>query len=95
MTIDNGAVNLNGAHAGDLVNNAASWPKGTVSLILDGFTYDHILGFTNTKRRLDWLRRGAVWNGIFYPQPNVQLAKTLRAQGHNREARRMALEGKN
>ncbi len=90
VKMDNGAVDLEGAHVRDLVDDLASWPDGVGLLNLDGLTYDRIATFTDTEKRLEWLQNGAIWNGKFYPQPFVQLAKTLREQGHKRDALRIS-----
>lgn len=98
VTIESGGVYLNGAQVGDLVDDLGSWPEGEDRLILDGFSYDRIAGnlpntgFTDAKRRLDWLARGTVWNGEFYPQPYTQCAKVLREMGHDRAARDILVE---
>jgi hypothetical protein len=91
-TIHAGMVDLDGAKVGELNDDLASWPDDPEMLSLDGFTYDRIASFTDTEQRLEWLKRGAHWPGLFYPQPYVQLAKALRAQGHIREARKVAYE---
>jgi hypothetical protein len=92
VTIDAGMVDLDGTKAGELTDDLASWPDDPEMLSLDGFTYDRIASFTDTKQRLDWLKSGAHWPGLFYPQPYVQLAKILRMQGHIREAQKVAYE---
>ncbi|MFN0115130.1 MAG: hypothetical protein ACKVPY_10680 [Paracoccaceae bacterium] len=85
----NGTLDLNGAHAGDLTDDAASWPA---RMILDGFTYDRIVGATNAASRLAWLAKGTRWNGTFFPQPYTQLATVLRRMGHDRAARDVLVE---
>jgi hypothetical protein len=90
-----GGINIDGAHVGDLVDDAASWPApdGTKArLILDGFTYNRISNFTDTQTRLDWLSAGTRRDGEFFPQPYAQLAKVLRAMGHDRSARTVIIE---
>ncbi len=93
VTIDAGGLDMASAHVGDLVDDPASWPSGDGQLYLDGFTYDRIsAAFTDAPRRLDWLRRGTVWNGEFFPQPYSQLAKVLREMGHDSAARAVLVE---
>lgn len=89
-----GPVNLTAAHVGDLVDDMVSWPKGVDDLILDGFTYDRISAAApvTLSARRDWLRIGSSLNGDFFPQPYTQFARTLRAMGHPREARRVMIE---
>lgn len=83
-----GRVDLTAAHVGDLVDDAASWPQDPDMLVLDGFTYDRIVGApTDATMRLDWLRRGSRFKGTFAPQPYVHLAKVLRQMGHEAGAR--------
>ena len=76
-------------------------------LNLDGFTYDRIAHFPppdrapgpaveersdrDAKARLAWLRRQEKRDGQFRPQPYRQLAKVLRAQGHEEAARKIAI----
>ncbi|MFT4716399.1 MAG: hypothetical protein ACI861_001956 [Paracoccaceae bacterium] len=63
--------------------------KGRV-LALMGSSYDRITGSPiDATTRLKWLSRGDTWNGKFYPQPYVQLAKVLREMGHERDARQV------
>ncbi|MBI1418994.1 MAG: hypothetical protein GC146_17430 [Limimaricola sp.] len=89
---ESGSVDLADVHVGDLVDDLASWPPAG-RLYLDGFTYDRISGaFTDARKRLDWLARGTVWEGEFFPQPYTQLAKVLREMGHEAEARRVLVE---
>lgn len=89
ITVDAGGISLAAAHVSDLSDDLESWPKGENRLSLDGFTYDRISGsFTDAPQRLEWLKRGTVWDGEFRPQPYVQLAKVLRAMGHDRAARK-------
>lgn len=94
MSTVRGSVVLTSAHVGDLVDDLESWPQEKDQLTLHGFTYDRISGaFTDSERRLEWLKRGTVWNGEFYPQPYAQLAKVLREMGHDRAARDVLFEG--
>jgi hypothetical protein len=83
-----GPVSFTGAHVGTLTDDLQSWPSGPGQLALDGFTYDRIAGsFTDARRRIEWLKRGTRAGGSFQPQPYTQLAKVLRAMGHDRDAR--------
>ena len=87
-----GQIDLTAAHIGDLADDMDSWPLGTDQLLLDGFTYDRILGPTTFDARKDWLRVGSHWKGEFLPQPYTQLARVLRGMGHDRQARRVLFE---
>ncbi|MDF9303614.1 hypothetical protein P5P81_14290 [Tritonibacter mobilis] len=80
-----GILDLSDAKTSILVDNPHSYPP-TGALILDGFTYDRIIGSTDSKTRLDWLAKGDRWNGEFFPQPYKQLAKTLHDMGHEADA---------
>jgi hypothetical protein len=92
VTIPTGKVTLASAHVGDLVDDLPSWPERE-RLNLDGFTYDRITAAsTNATERLQWLARGTIWQGEFFPQPYVQLAKVLREMGHERDERNVLLE---
>ncbi|MCU0802450.1 MAG: hypothetical protein MUD11_11865, partial [Rhodobacteraceae bacterium] len=85
-----GVVYLASAHVGDLTDDQLSWPTGTDQLVLDGFTYDRIVGAsTDAASRMSWLENGAVFKGTFYPQPYTQLAKVLSEMGHDRDARKV------
>ena len=90
-------ISLSGARVGRLVDDEASWGAG---LVLDGFTYDALLGDapTDAPRRLAWLKKqrpshwGVEQNGMdFKPQPWQQLIRVLRAMGHDEEARQVAI----
>ncbi|MEO8530839.1 MAG: hypothetical protein ABI459_06430, partial [Deltaproteobacteria bacterium] len=62
-------------------------------LYLDGFTYERIqASFLDVESRLEWLKRGSVWDDEFKPQPYSQLAKVYREMGHDREARLVLIE---
>lgn len=81
-----GHVDLNSAHvSGGLVDDAASWEKCD-RLSLVALTYDSLHGSTDVTEQLRWLKKGAVWNGEFHPQPYEQLAKVLRETGHRADA---------
>ncbi|MDQ1738708.1 MAG: hypothetical protein QOE53_360, partial [Pseudonocardiales bacterium] len=78
-----GSISLGGAHAGYLRDDIESWQRfSEVSLL--NFTYDRITddGWSPGSR-LPWLERDPEYRA----QPYEQLAQTLRAQGHEREAR--------
>ncbi|MVO16733.1 hypothetical protein [Parasedimentitalea huanghaiensis] len=89
VTVSAGAVDLNSAHVGDLVDDVTGWPpKGR--LILDGFTYERISGSsTRASKRIAWLEQGSEWNGYFHPQPFTHLAQVFRDLGHDTDARRV------
>ncbi|MDP2740823.1 MAG: hypothetical protein Q8O82_19450 [Pseudorhodobacter sp.] len=89
-----GRVDLSAANVGDLSDDAASWDK-CAEIILDGFTYDRIIGTAAPKSyatRRDWLAKGARVAGEFSPHPYTQFAKAMRAAGHAAEARRALME---
>jgi hypothetical protein len=89
---DRRVVDLTEARVGSLRDDWASW-EGVGALILDGFVYERLE--MPVARRLEWLGKnwrpkipgvvngkgGEVWRD-FDPQPHVQLANILRAQGH-------------
>ncbi|MFJ8310961.1 MULTISPECIES: hypothetical protein [unclassified Streptomyces] len=80
-----GAVDLRGAHAAWVQDDARSW---TGEIRLEGFTYDSIRSASDTVgRRLEWIRR----NPGYAPQPYEQLAGHCRRIGHDDEARRILL----
>ncbi|MCV2865601.1 hypothetical protein [Defluviimonas sp. WL0075] len=77
---------MESARVDDLVDDSESWPDPG-RLILDGFIYDKIAGFTDVAKHLEWLSKGDHWEGEFLPQPYAQLAKVYREMGHERAAR--------
>ncbi len=86
VSVPQGTINFASAHVSDLVDDLQSWPEGG-RIYLDGFTYDRIsAAFTDSRERLEWLKRGRVRKGEFFPQPHAQLAKVLREMGHDRGA---------
>lgn len=89
-----GQVHLGSAHVGDLEDDLGSWPRGESDVYLNGFTYDLIGGSSpeTFAERRDWLARGSRFEGDFYPQPYTQLARVLRAAGHEGEARKVLHE---
>jgi len=73
-------LDLSGAQAGALWDDAASWPAAG-NLYLDGFVYsDFTGGTTDPGARLEWLHRqpAGLWTN---PQPYRQLAQVLNQQG--------------
>lgn len=89
-----GALNLTNAHVGQLVDDETSWPKQN-GLLIDGFKYGSIAGESpiDANSRLRWLALQPTeekWYG-FRPQPYEQLVKVLRAMGHERDARAIAI----
>ncbi|SCZ68724.1 hypothetical protein SAMN04488118_10877 [Epibacterium ulvae] len=91
----NGLIDLSATYAGSLTDDQNSWPSNK-KLILDGFTYDRIIGATDAKNRLDWLAKGDRCSPQddeenederFFPQPYKQLAKVLHNMGHEADAR--------
>ncbi|MBD8874810.1 hypothetical protein [Roseibium polysiphoniae] len=86
-----GVVDLNSAHLGDLVDDAASWDK-VADVALVGLTYDNLAGPLDLEMRKAWLKKGAKFDGSFYPQPYQQLARFFRETGHRREAREILIE---
>ncbi|MEO0905763.1 MAG: hypothetical protein AAFX89_13520, partial [Pseudomonadota bacterium] len=81
-----GAVDLTSAHVGDLWDDPDSWAMCD-RLFLSGFIYDVLHGGIDVDDRLAWLKKGAVSQREFYPQPYEQLAKLLRDTGHRTDAR--------
>ncbi|MEO6503703.1 MAG: hypothetical protein ABIQ09_17545 [Jatrophihabitantaceae bacterium] len=78
-----GRIVLLGAHTGYLADDLSSWRQFASASLLD-FTYDRIITHGwSTENRLLWLQRDPKYRA----QPYEQLAQTLRAQGHEREAR--------
>jgi hypothetical protein len=93
ITITQGRVTLASAHVGDLADDMTSWPDSNSQLYLDGFTYDRLSGApADIAARLSWLAKGAIYRGVFHPQPYTQLAKVLAEMGHDRDARKVLEE---
>ena len=97
-----GSINLQGAHAFQLVEDRQSWPVAEVAaanaklpchIHLDGFTYDRFTRVTKTdwQTRTKWLmrQRPSHLGKDFRPQPFEQLVKVLREMGHDGDARRI------
>lgn len=88
-----GALSLNGADIGALVDDPDCWPaKG--ELMLNRCRYGAILGSPVSARvRLDWLDRQTPekWGEDFWPQPYEQLARVLGEMGHDEEKNRVLI----
>ena len=89
-----GGLDLRNATIGELHDDEKSWTQQD-KLFLDGFTYRAIIGASpvDAKVRLDWLALQPVKKESygFRPQPYEQLVKVLRAMGHERDARTIAI----
>lgn len=89
-----GVLDLTNAHVGQLVDGQQSWPDQS-KLLLDGFKYGSIVGNSPTvaMSRKKWLMLQPSKNKDygFRPQPYEQLVKVLRAMGHERDAREIAI----
>jgi hypothetical protein len=84
-----GALSLNGARVGALVDETASWPKPG-DLLLNRFVYDGFLASpVDARSRLRWLalQDPPRWGEDFWPQPYEQLGAILSAMGHQDDAR--------
>ena len=89
VVVKSGDIDFTAAHCGDLVDDLESWPDDG-RLVLNGFTYDRISSpLTDAAKRLEWLRRGDTWDGVFFPQPYEQLAKVLGEMGYDADRRRV------
>ena len=78
-----GCVHLGNAKIGILADDADSWKPFEV--VLDGFTYDQIVGPTDAKSRIEWLAKRPGWKP-FSPLPYEQAAKVLRSMGKDIDA---------
>lgn len=102
-----GCLNLNNATVGTFVDNSASWPnrkrtrKGSEppfegEFILDGFRYDRLDGGspTEARSRLKWLACQPKNHSRkdFRPFAWTQIARILRADGHEDDAREVAID---
>jgi len=85
-TPEKAKLGLRSAKVGTLYDEEKSWPKQG-QLYLQGLVYDEIvyLAPTDAKSRIKWLRLQPSEN--FSPQPYEQLAKVLKDQGHEEEAK--------
>lgn len=84
-----GALNLNDAELGTIVDAEACWP-GPGDLMLNRCRYGGFLGApTAAEQRLVWLARQdpSRWGEDFWPQPYEQLATVLNQMGHEEDAR--------
>ncbi|MCS6622266.1 hypothetical protein N0B44_05025 [Roseibacterium beibuensis] len=97
-------IDLTEARVRSLHDDRASW-EGVGRLILDGFRYDRIDGSMSVAERIAWLGRAAHRPRVcapgapdhlkgpdFDPQPHVQLATVLRAQGNRDGAARVLVD---
>ncbi|OAN48877.1 hypothetical protein A6A05_02515 [Magnetospirillum moscoviense] len=84
----NGALVLDRAHVGALNDSPDCWPTQKGGLELNGFTYGALAAHCglDSDSRLRWLHLQPKLN-YFDPQPYEQLAKVMKAQGHNADAR--------
>jgi hypothetical protein len=88
-----GALNLNGATIGTLVDDPGSWPAPG-DLLLNQCRYDGFLASPiDAETRLNWLARQdpARWAEDFWPQPYEHLASVLSGTGHADDARRVLM----
>jgi hypothetical protein len=89
-----GALSLNGATLGAIVDDPDCWPaKG--DLRLNRCLYGAFLGsVVGARERLDWLSRQTPerWGEDFWPQPYEQLARVLGEMGHDEDKRRVLVE---
>jgi hypothetical protein len=89
-----GALSLNGANLGAIVDEPDCWPvKG--DLLLNRCLYGALLGSAvESTSRLDWLSRQTPrrWGEDFWPQPYEQLAAVFGEMGHNEDKRRVLIE---
>ncbi len=88
-----GALSLNGAVLGAMIDDPACWPAPG-NLLLNRCLYGAFLGSSvEAERRLDWLSRQspARWGEDFWPQPYEQLAAVLGDMGHDEEKSRVLI----
>ena len=86
-----GALSLNGADLGGIVDDPACWP-GKGDLLMNRCRYGAILGASvGADDRLTWLARQTPsrWGEDFWPQPYEQLAAVLGEMGHDEEKGRV------
>jgi hypothetical protein len=86
-----GLLSFASASASTLIDDLASW--GPNYCIIDGFSYQRIIGPTDTEARIKWLNRQVPdhLGPDFKPQPWEHLIKTLRSMGHTDEACEIAI----
>lgn len=87
-------INLHSAKIAVLEDKLKAWPEGLT--ILDGFLYERF-GFsapTDAETRIEWLNRQhrEYLEAHFCPQPWQQLYEVLRREGHEVEAKKVAIE---
>lgn len=92
VNVVNGGVVLASSCVGDLVDDFKSWNfKG--NLILDGFIYERIIASSlDINKRLEWLKKGSIFRGNFYPQPYVHFSKVMREMGHDQDSKDALVE---
>lgn len=90
-----GALSLNGATLGSIVDDAASWPAPG-DLLLNRCRYGGFLAApVGAEERLDWLSRQdpTRWgDDDFWPQPYEHLARVLGEMGHQDDKRTVLIE---
>ncbi|MFK7942297.1 MAG: hypothetical protein AB8B85_05190 [Paracoccaceae bacterium] len=90
-----GRLNLSGASTYSL-NDSPADDHAPNDMILNGFEYVHFSAKapTDVATRLDWLSRQNPedYGQDFWLQPYSQLARVLRAVGHDRDARKIRIE---
>ncbi|MTH78618.1 hypothetical protein [Paracoccus aestuariivivens] len=93
LSILEGKLTLNGARF-EILTDDGQWPLERHSLVLNGLHYERIAGKaapTTATARRSWLETGSTQDDRFFPQPYTQLAKVLRAMGHDTEARKVLI----
>ncbi len=88
-----GALSLNGATMGAIVDDPQSWP-GPGDLLLNRCIYGGFLAApVDGRTRIRWLSRQdpARWGEDFWPQPYEHLAAVLLEAGHGEDARRVLI----
>lgn len=93
-TTIHGFLNLRNAVVDRFEDDIESWPEQNM-LLVDGYEYGALFGNSPiaASQRLKWLMLQPTNNKLhgFRPQPYEQLAKVLRAMGHERDARIIAI----
>lgn len=93
QTAIRGALSLNGAALGAIVDDPQSWP-GPGDLLLNRCDYGGFLASpVDGRTRIRWLSRQdpARWGEDFWPQPYEHLAGVLLEMGHGEDARRVLI----
>jgi len=85
---DEVTLDLRSARIGTLRDEKESWPKKG-KLLIHGLTYDRIHNTAprDSRSRIEWLRR----QGDFFAQPYEQLARILREEGHEADAKKVLI----